>query len=134
MRVILRLLINAAALWTATRLVSGISFTGDWRLLFAVALVFGVVNVLVRPVVTLLTLPLLIVTLGLFTFVVNALMLRLTGALSDALGLGFHVAGFWPSFWGGLVISIVSFALTVFVAPPRRSDDEWRERPGRANV
>jgi putative membrane protein len=97
MRVILRLLINAAALSTATRLVSGISFTGDWRLLFAVALVFGVANVLVRPVVTLLTLPLLIVTLGFFTFVVNALMLRLTSALSDALGLGFHVAGFWPA-------------------------------------
>jgi putative membrane protein len=96
--------------------------------------VFGVVNVLVRPVVTLLTLPLLIVTLGLFTFVVNALMLRLTGALSDALGLGFHVAGFWPAFWGGLVISIVSFALTVFVGPTRRPDDEWRERPGRANA
>jgi putative membrane protein len=131
MRIILRLLINAAALWTATRLVNAISFTGDWCYLFAVALVFGVVNVLVRPLVKLLTLPLLIVTLGLFTFVVNALMLRLTGALSDALGLGFHVAGFWPAFWGGLVISIVSFALTVFVARP---DDEGRDRQRHVNV
>jgi putative membrane protein len=134
MRVLVRLLINAAALWTATRLVGGISFDGDWRLLFAVALVFGLVNVLVRPVVKLLTLPLLILTLGLFTLVVNALMLHLTDGLSDALGLGFHVAGFWPAFWGGLVISIVSFALNIFVGPTGRPDDEWRGRQRHANV
>jgi putative membrane protein len=122
MRLLLRLLINAAALWAATRLVSGISFSGDWRFLFAVALVFAVLNVLVRPVLTLLTFPLLIVTLGLFILVLNAFMLWLTGALSETLGLGFHVAGFWPAFKGGLVVSIVSFALSLFVGSDRRED------------
>ena len=115
MQILLRLLINAAALWAATRVVPGISFVGDWRLLFAVALVFGVLNVLVRPVVTLLTLPLLIVTLGLFTFVVNALMLWLTSAISDTLDLGFAVDGFWAAFLGALVVSVASFALSAFV-------------------
>lgn len=116
MQLILRLLINAAALWAATRLVPGISFTGDWRLLFVVALVFGVLNVSVRPVLWVMTLPLLLVTLGLFTFVLNALMLWLTSAISNALGLGFHVDGFWAAFLGALVVSVVSFLLSLFVA------------------
>ena len=115
MQIILRLLINAAALWAATRIVPGISFEGDWRLLFVVALVFGVLNVSVRPVLKLLMLPLLILTLGLFTFVLNALMLWLTSAISDALKLGFHVEGFWAAFVGALVVSIVSFTLPFFV-------------------
>ena len=119
MRLILRLLINAAALWAATRLVDGISFTGDWRLLFAVALVFGVVNVLVRPVLFVLSLPLLVLSLGLFLFVINGLMLWLTGRLSDAMGLGFHVAGFWAAFWGALVVTVVSFALSMLVGDAR---------------
>ena len=115
MLIVWRLLINAFALWASTRLVPGISFDGDWRLLFVVALVFGVLNVSVRPVLTVLTLPLLIVTLGLFTFVLNALMLWLTSAISNALGLGFHVAGFRAAFLGALVVSIVSFMLSLFV-------------------
>lgn len=110
-----RLLINAAALWVATRLVPGMSFDGDWRLLFVVALVFGVLNVSVRPVLMLLTLPFLIVTLGLFTFVLNALMLWLTSAISNALGLGFRVEGFGAAFLGALVVTIVSFMLSLFV-------------------
>jgi putative membrane protein len=114
-----RLLINAAALWAATRLVPGITFTGDWRLLFVVALVFGVLNVLVRPVLMLLTFPLLLVTLGLFTFILNAFMLWLTSAVSEALGLGFHVAGFGPAFLGALVVTVVSFGLSMFLMPPR---------------
>lgn len=123
MRLILRLLINAAALWAATRLVPGISFTGDWRLLFVVALVFGTLNASVRPVLMLLTLPFLIVTLGLFTFVLNAMMLWLTGTVSGALGLGFHVDGFWAAFVGALVVTIVSFALSLLVASERRERD-----------
>jgi len=116
-----RLLINAAALWAATRLVPGISFDGDWRLLFVVALVFGVLNVSVRPVLMLLTLPFLIITLGLFTFVLNAFMLWLTSAISDALGLGFHVNGFGAAFLGALVVSVVSFMLSLFVASGARA-------------
>jgi putative membrane protein len=110
-----RLLINAAALWAAVRLVDGIVFDGDWRLLFVVALVFGVINVSVRPVLKLLTLPLLILSIGLFTFVLNALMLWLTGAVSDALDLGFHVDGFGAAFLGALVVTVVSFVLSLFV-------------------
>jgi putative membrane protein len=128
MWIVWRLLINAAALWAATRLVPGISFTGDWRLLFVVALVFGVLNVSVRPVLMLLTLPLFILTLGLFTFVLNALMLWLTGAISDALDLGFHVAGFGAAFLGALVVTVVSFMLSLFVASGTR--DRRLERRG----
>lgn len=128
MQILLRLLINAAALWSATRLVPGISFDGDWRLLFVVALVFGVINISVRPVLMLLTLPFLIVTLGLFTFVLNALMLWLTSAISDALGLGFHVSGFAAAFFGALVVTVVSFLLSLFVGAGSRDRHDRRER------
>jgi putative membrane protein len=117
MHVILRLLINAAALWVAVELVDGITFTGHPVLLFAVALVFGVLNVVVRPLLILLTLPFLLVTLGLFLLVLNAALLWLTGAISESLGLGFQVDGFWPAFLGGLVVSLVSIALSLFVKP-----------------
>ncbi|MBI2828589.1 MAG: phage holin family protein [Acidobacteria bacterium] len=120
MQIVWRWLINAAALWAATRLVPGIAFDGDWRLLLVVALVFGVLNASVRPVLALLTLPLLIVTLGLFTFVLNGLMLWLTSAISDALGLGFHVGGFGAAFLGALVVTVVSFMLSLFVASGAR--------------
>jgi putative membrane protein len=116
MLVLWRLLINAAALWAATRLVPGLTFDGHWSLLFAVALVFGVLNISVRPVLMLLTLPLLLVTLGLFTFVLNAVTLWLTGAISDALDLGFHVDGFGAAFLGALVVSVVSFMLSMSVS------------------
>ena len=119
MRFITRLLINAAALWAAIRLVPGVSFEGSWPLLFAVALVFGVLNAVIRPVLFILTLPFLIITLGLFTFVLNAIMLWLTSAASDLFGLEFYVDGFGAAFLGALVITVVSFALSVLVGPPR---------------
>src|SRR5262245_13452167 len=104
MHPLLRLIINAAALWAATRLVSGISFTGGYLTLFLVALVFGILNMLVKPVLFFLTLPFFLVTLGLFTLVLNAAMLWLTSALSESLGLGFKVEGFWAAFLGALVV------------------------------
>jgi len=116
MHVLLRLLINAAALWVATQLVSGITYTGDGVSLLGVALVFGVLNVLIKPVLFLLSLPFVILTLGLFTLVLNALMLLLTASVSDALGLGFAVAGFEPALKGALVVTIVSFGLSLFVS------------------
>ena len=126
MRFIAHLLINAAALYAATRFVSGISFDGDWRLLFAVALIFGALNVIVRPILKILTFPFLIITLGLFIFVLNAFMLWLTSVVSDALGLGFHVAGFRAAFFGALVVTVVSFVLSLVVGKdkerhPRRN-------------
>ncbi len=114
MSFLLRLLINAAALWVAIQLVDGIDHRGSWWSLLFVALVFGVLNASVRPLLKLLSLPILIVTLGLFIFVINALMLRLTGWVSGLLGLGFYVEGFWPAFFGGLIVSIVSMMLSIF--------------------
>jgi putative membrane protein len=120
MYVIWRLLINAGALWVAMQIVPGISFAGDWRRLLIVALVFGVLNACVRPVLLILSIPLLIVTLGLFTLVLNAFMLWLTSEASEVLGLNFHVAGFWAALLGSLVVSIVSFGLSMFVTSERR--------------
>jgi putative membrane protein len=115
MSILVSVLINAAALWVATQVVDGISFTGDVPRLLGVAIVFGVLNVVVRPILKLVTCPFYILTLGLFTFVVNAVMLLITSAASEALGLEFQVAGFVPAFIGALVVSIVSFALSLFV-------------------
>jgi putative membrane protein len=117
MSILIRLLINAAALWVATQVVDGISFTGDVLTLLGVSLVFGVLNVVVRPILKLLTCPFIILTLGLFTFVLNAVMLLITSAASEALGMGFHVEGFVPAFIGAVVVTIVSFALSLFVGP-----------------
>jgi len=113
--VIWRLVINALALWVATQSVNGISFKGDWLLLLGVSLVFGVLNIVVRPVLKLLTLPFFFITLGLFTFVLNAFMLWLTGLVSMALGFGFYVDGPGAALVGGLVVSVVSFALSLVV-------------------
>ena len=121
MRFVLRLLISAAALWAATQIVSGVHYDGDWIKLFAVALVFGVVNALARPLLVLLSCPMLILTLGLFILVINAFVLWLTSALSGTLQLGFHVDGFWPAFVGGLVVSIVSFVLSVLMPDPEKA-------------
>ena len=112
---LIRLLVNAAALWVATRFVSGVTFTGGALPMLGVALVFGVVNAILRPVAIILTFPILIVTLGLFTLVINGLMLWLTSSLSEALGLGFRVAGFWPALWGALVVTVVSWALSLLI-------------------
>jgi putative membrane protein len=124
MSILISLLINAAALWVATRVVDGISFTGDVPTLLVVALIFGVLNVVVRPVLKLLTCPFIILTLGLFTFVLNAVMLLITSAASDALGLGFHVTSFVPAFFGALVVSIVSFALSLFVGATGKDNEK----------
>jgi putative membrane protein len=113
-----RLAVSAAALWVATRLVPGLSFTGPWPWLFAVALVFGVLNTVVRPILVFFSLPALLVTLGLFLLVLNGLMLWLTARVSSLLGLGFEVNGFTAAFLGALVVSIVTMALNAFVGTP----------------
>ena len=117
---LVRLLVNAAALWAATRLVPGVTYAGDLAPFLGVALVFGVVNAFIAPVAKILTFPLILVTLGLFALVVNGLMLWLTSSLAGALGLGFHVRGFWAAFWGALVVSLVSTMLSLLVSDSRR--------------
>lgn len=114
-RFVVRLLINAAGLWVAARLLPGISFGGEVGTLLIVALLFGVVNALLKPILTLLTCPLQILTLGLFTLVINGFLLLLTGWLSTRLGLAFEVAGFWPAFWGALVVTVVSVVLALII-------------------
>jgi putative membrane protein len=119
-RFLLRLLINAAALWIATRIVPGVSHTGSGVNLLLVALVFGLLNALLRPILTLLSCPLLILTLGLFTLVINAVILWVTSAISESFGIGFHVEGFGAAFLGALVVSVVSILLSIFVPDPSR--------------
>ncbi|HLN81086.1 MAG TPA: phage holin family protein, partial [Thermoanaerobaculia bacterium] len=98
-----------------TQIVPGVRHDGPWTSLLLVALVFGVLNAIVRPLLKLLTCPLILLTLGLFTFVINALMLWLTSAVSESFGLGFHVDGFVPAFLGALVVTIVSVLLSVII-------------------
>lgn len=113
---LLRLIINAVALFAATQVgIPGLRFDGDWKTLVIVALIFGVVNALIRPLLTVLTCPLILLTLGLFTLVINAAMLALTGWFAQQFNLGLVVDGFWAAFVGALVISIVSWALTLLV-------------------
>jgi putative membrane protein len=125
MRFLIRLLVNAAALWVATRLVPGVTFDGGTLPFLGVALVFGLVNAFVRPVMQVLTFPLILVTLGLFLLVVNGLMLWLTSSLSASLGLGFHVAGFWAALWGAIVVSLTSLVLSTLI---RDSSPSYRQR------
>ncbi|MGI9041368.1 MAG: phage holin family protein [Gemmatimonadales bacterium] len=110
---LLHWLVNAAALWVATRFIPGLSFEGGPVQLLAVAAVFGIVNSLLRPILTVLTCPLIVITLGLFTLVINAVMLMLTGWFSVRWNLGFAVSGFWAAFWGGLVVGLVSLVLSM---------------------
>jgi len=117
MNFVLNLLINAFALWAAAKVVSGITYSGPWYGLLLVALVFGVLNAFVRPVLKFLSFPIVILTLGLFIFILNAFMLWLTSAASKALDLGFTVAGFWPALWGALVISLINMILSCLTRP-----------------
>ena len=110
MPLLLRWALNAFALWVVSRIIPGIHASGVLAT-FVAALVLGILNVLVRPILLLLTLPLNLLTLGLFTFVINALMLELTGAIVR----GFQVDGFGSAVLGALLLSLVSFALNVLV-------------------
>jgi putative membrane protein len=100
---ILSILINAAALWVAAQLLAGISVDGTSTLLLA-ALVFGVVNTFIKPLVSLLSLPITILTLGLFHFVINAGLLALTAWITP----GFTISGFWAALFGAIIVSLVA--------------------------
>jgi putative membrane protein len=113
---VVKTLANAVALGVAVWLIKGITLTGSDTghkalALILVALVFGVVNWLVKPIVKLLSFPLFVVTLGLFTLIVNALMLMLTSYLSGKANIDFHVQTFWAAVVGGLIVSIVAWAM-----------------------
>ena len=112
---VIRVLVNAAAIWLASRIVPGISADGPGPILVA-GLVLGLINALVRPVLVVVTFPLTLLTLGLFLLVLNAFCLALTAWLVG----GLHVNGFWPAVLGALVISLVSWVLTAFVSDSGR--------------
>ena len=109
--------LNAAALWAAAALIPGIEFTGGAGRLLVLAAVFGIINSTLRPLLTILTCPLIVLTLGLFTLVINALMLLVTGWFSESWNLGLTVGGFWAAFFGGVVVGLVSMVLSLALAP-----------------
>lgn len=109
---IIRLLINGVALWVADYLIEGIHLTNDVVGLLIVTLIFVVVNTLIKPIVDFFTCPVYVITLGLFTFIVNALMLMLTGYLS---GGRLVVNDFWTALLGSIVISLISTLLNLFL-------------------
>jgi len=122
---VIQLLINAAALYVAQLLVDGVDFDftieNAWIQFLIVALIFGLINTFVKPVLRLLTLPITMATLGLFLLVLNALLLLLVGWISSELGLAFTVDGFLPAILGSIIISIVGLLLSMVIGAGRRA-------------
>ncbi len=116
---LIRWFINTLAIYLAVSLLPGLHYDKGPGGLLAVAAIFGIVNSALRPLLTLLTCPLVILTLGLFTLVINAVLLMLTSWLSTQFELGFRVDGFWAAFWGGLLIGTVSVLLSIAVGAPK---------------
>ncbi|PZG08117.1 phage holin family protein [Nonomuraea aridisoli] len=122
MRFIIRTLAAAVALWVAIQLVDGIEVAapsgsaGYWGVLLVVALIFGLVNAIVKPIVKSLGCAIIVLTLGLFLLVINAAMLLLTGWIAGQLDIPFHVDNFYPAaFWGAIIVSLVSWLLGLFI-------------------
>jgi putative membrane protein len=117
---VIKVLVNAVALWVCTLLIDGISLGGSDKgtriaTLIVVALIFGVVNAVIKPIVKTVGCAFYILTLGLIGLVVNGLLVLLVGWLSGQVGLPFHVAGFVPAFWGAIVVAIVGFILHLII-------------------
>jgi len=112
---LIRLLIVALGLWLASVLVPGIAITGVWTL-FGAALLLGLVNAIMRPLLVLLTLPITILTLGLFLLVINAAMFALVAWVFD----GFYLAGFWPALFGSIIVSVTSWLASAYIGPRGR--------------
>jgi len=109
---ILRLLIGALGLWLASELVPGVDVHGIWTLLGA-ALLLGIVNAIMRPLLVILTLPIAVLTLGLFLLVINAATLGLVAWMLD----NFTIAGFWPALFGAIVVSVTGWLGSYFIGP-----------------
>lgn len=115
-RFIIRWAINAVALYVAVAIVPGIQpQSGGWLSYIWLALIFGLVNALLRPLLKLLTCPLILLTLGVFTLLINTLLFYISGQIGTTFGVGFTVAGFWPAFLGSVVVSLVSIALSLLL-------------------
>jgi putative membrane protein len=128
-RFFIRLVINAVALYAAIQLVPGINAqTTHWLAILGLALIFGILNALLRPLITLLTCPLVVLTLGFFTLLINTLMFYLAGVIGRFFDIGFTVNGFWPAFLGGLITSIVSVFLSLIFREELKPAHERRRR------
>ena len=126
--VLVKTLVNGLALWLAAAIVPGIhlgeqgSTSNTIATIVIVALIFGLINAVLKPILTILSLPFVIVTLGLFLVVINAGLLELTSWLAGNLNLAFHVDSFWwDAIWGALIISIVASVLNAVIPDPDRS-------------
>ena len=123
---LVRVLINGVAIWLATLILPGLAIVGGdggWQtvgIILLIALVFGIVNAIVKPIVAFISIPLYILTLGLFTIIVNALMLMLTAWITEATSWGLRIDNFGVACWGAIIISIVSLVLSV-LTPDHRS-------------
>jgi len=124
MRFLLRALFNALALVVASWLLPGLEVVGGIGTYVILGLLFGLVNATVGSLLKVMTCPLIVLTLGLFTLVINGLMLQLTGWFAQQFGLGFRIEGFWNAFLGALVVSIVSATLSILLGDPK---DEKRK-------
>jgi putative membrane protein len=123
MRFVLRTLATAVALWVATALLEGITVSGSstWGnalTLIAVAIIFGLVNAVLKPIIKVLGCLFYVVTLGLIAFVVNALLFLLVSWLADLLNLPFHVDGFWTALWGAIIVGVASWAINLLIPDP----------------
>ncbi|HET7083071.1 MAG TPA: phage holin family protein [Candidatus Limnocylindria bacterium] len=116
---VIQILVNAGALYVADFLIGGITFVGEWWKFLLVALAFSLLNTYVRPILRILTLPISVVTMGIFLLVINAAMLLLTSAISDQLSLGFNVADFGAAFLGAIVVAIVGWILSMVIGVSR---------------
>ncbi|WP_067486026.1 phage holin family protein [Actinomadura hibisca] len=124
MKILIRVVISAIALWAATALVRGVDVTAaSWGkqalTLLVVAVIFGIVNAVLKPLIKVFGCAFYVLTLGLFALVVNAALLMLTSWLAGKMNLPFHVEWFWPAFWGAIIVGVVSWLLNLFV-----SDDD----------
>ncbi|MGA8118028.1 MAG: phage holin family protein [Actinocatenispora sp.] len=126
MRIVIKIIVNAIALWAAT-LLPGITLGHQSALrtagtLLAVAVIFGIINAVLKPIIKVIGCGFYILTLGLISLVVNALLFLLTSYLAGKLHLAFHVDGFWAGFWGAIIVAVVSFVLNL-VIPERSSNN-----------
>ncbi len=128
MRLIIRVLVTAASMLVATLLLPGIELTAGSTVskvltLVAVALIFGIINAVLKPIVKVVGCLFYILTLGLIGLVVNALLLLLTSWVADKLNLPFHVTGFWPAFWGAIIIGVVGWLLNITLGRERQHEE-----------
>jgi putative membrane protein len=129
MRFLIRVLVSAAALAVATAAVPGIELLAGsgWSragTLLAVAVIFGLINATLKPLIKIIGCAFYVLTFGLAALVVNGLLLWLTSVIAGELALPFHVTGFWPAFWGAIIVGLVSWLLHLLIGDERRRDDE----------